>query len=238
MEALRQLGTTDIRISPIVMGMWQAGKEMWAGIDDTETRRAVRAAFDAGINAFDTAEMYGKGHSERMLAAATADIRPQGGLHDQGLFQSPPVRPGDRRLQPVAQKPQDRLHRPLPDPLAVGHLGQPQGPGRGDHARLDRPQVPGEDTGHRRFQLLPRRARGGGPLRPHREPAAALLPALAPGGEGCPALLHGERPDGARLLLHGPGDSRRTLRGRTRASQTATIARATASFSRTSTTGC
>jgi aryl-alcohol dehydrogenase-like predicted oxidoreductase len=75
MEALRQLGTTDIRMSPIVMGMWQAGKEMWAGIDDTETRRAVRAAFDAGINAFDTAEMYGKGHSERMLAAATADIR-------------------------------------------------------------------------------------------------------------------------------------------------------------------
>ena len=77
MDALRQLGTTDIRISPVVMGMWQAGKEMWAGIDDKETGRAVRAAFDAGINAFDTAEMYGKGHSERMLAAATADIRPK-----------------------------------------------------------------------------------------------------------------------------------------------------------------
>jgi len=59
----------------VVMGMWQAGKEKWAGIDDKETGRAVRAAFDAGINAFDTAEMYGKGHSERMLAAATADIR-------------------------------------------------------------------------------------------------------------------------------------------------------------------
>ena len=77
MDAKRQLGTTDIRISPIVMGMWQAGKEMWSGIDDRETRRAVRAAFDAGITAFDTAEMYGKGHSERMLAAATADLRPQ-----------------------------------------------------------------------------------------------------------------------------------------------------------------
>jgi aryl-alcohol dehydrogenase-like predicted oxidoreductase len=77
MDALRQLGTTGIRISPIVMGMWQAGKEMWAGIDDKETRKAVRAAFDAGINAFDTAEVYGKGHSERMLAAATADIRPK-----------------------------------------------------------------------------------------------------------------------------------------------------------------
>ncbi len=77
METTRPLGKSEIRISPIVMGMWQAGKEMWSGIDDQETRRAVRAAFDAGINAFDTAEMYGKGHSERMLAAATADIRSQ-----------------------------------------------------------------------------------------------------------------------------------------------------------------
>jgi aryl-alcohol dehydrogenase-like predicted oxidoreductase len=77
METTRPLGKSGIRISPIVMGMWQAGREMWAGIDDQETRRAVRAAFDAGINAFDTAEMYGKGHSERMLAAATADIRPK-----------------------------------------------------------------------------------------------------------------------------------------------------------------
>jgi aryl-alcohol dehydrogenase-like predicted oxidoreductase len=59
------------------MGMWQAGKEMWAGVDDHETCRAIRAAFDAGTNAFDTAEMYGRGHSERMLAAATAEIRPQ-----------------------------------------------------------------------------------------------------------------------------------------------------------------
>ena len=75
MGAPRRLGTSDIRISPIVMGMWQAGKEMWTGIDDAEIRRAVNAAVEAGINAFDTAEMYGKGHSERMLAAATAGIR-------------------------------------------------------------------------------------------------------------------------------------------------------------------
>src|SRR3990172_7773363 len=75
MGATRRLGTSDIQISPIVMGMWQAGKEMWTGIDDTEIRRAVHAAVEAGINAFDTAEMYGKGHSERMLAAATAEIR-------------------------------------------------------------------------------------------------------------------------------------------------------------------
>jgi aryl-alcohol dehydrogenase-like predicted oxidoreductase len=75
MDTTRLLGKSGIRISPIVMGMWQAGKDMWAGIDDQETFRAVRAAFDAGINAFDTAEMYGRGHSERMLAEATAGIR-------------------------------------------------------------------------------------------------------------------------------------------------------------------
>jgi aryl-alcohol dehydrogenase-like predicted oxidoreductase len=62
-------------ISPVVMGLWQAGKEMWTGIDDGEIRKSIRAAVDAGINAFDTAEMYGKGHSERTLAAATAGIR-------------------------------------------------------------------------------------------------------------------------------------------------------------------
>ncbi len=57
------------------MGLWQAGKEWWVGIDDKHTTKAVRAAFDAGITTFDTAEAYGKGHSEKILAAATSDIR-------------------------------------------------------------------------------------------------------------------------------------------------------------------
>jgi aryl-alcohol dehydrogenase-like predicted oxidoreductase len=72
---LRELGKSGIRVSPVVMGMWQAGKEMWSGIDDKEIRRALRSALDNGINAFDTAEAYGKGHSERMLAAALGDVR-------------------------------------------------------------------------------------------------------------------------------------------------------------------
>lgn len=72
---LRKLGQSDIPISPIIMGLWQAGKEMWVGIDDKQTTKAVRAACDAGITTFDTAEAYGKGHSERILASATHDIR-------------------------------------------------------------------------------------------------------------------------------------------------------------------
>jgi diketogulonate reductase-like aldo/keto reductase len=66
----RQLGQSDIQITPILMGMWQAGKEMWVDIDDKQTTQAVRAAFDSGITTFDTAEAYGKGHSEKILASA------------------------------------------------------------------------------------------------------------------------------------------------------------------------
>ena len=71
----RQLGQSGIRITPIIMGLWQAGKEMWVDIDDKKTTKAIRAACDAGITTFDTAEAYGKGHSEQILASATSDIR-------------------------------------------------------------------------------------------------------------------------------------------------------------------
>ena len=72
---MRSLGNSGIKISPVLMGTWQAGKTMWAGIDDAETQKAIRAAFDAGINAFDTAEVYGNGHSERILAKALTGVR-------------------------------------------------------------------------------------------------------------------------------------------------------------------
>ncbi|MGD8991485.1 MAG: aldo/keto reductase [Desulfobacterales bacterium] len=71
----RQLGNSDIQVSAIIMGLWQAGKEMWVGIDDKQTTAAIRAAYEAGITTFDTAEVYGKGHSEQVLASAISDIR-------------------------------------------------------------------------------------------------------------------------------------------------------------------
>ncbi|MGL4621752.1 MAG: aldo/keto reductase, partial [Chroococcidiopsis sp.] len=52
----RSLGTSKVQITPILMGTWQAGKKMWAGIDDRESVRAIRAAVDAGITTIDTAE--------------------------------------------------------------------------------------------------------------------------------------------------------------------------------------
>ncbi|MDZ7582149.1 MAG: aldo/keto reductase [Deltaproteobacteria bacterium] len=72
---LRYLGSSEIKISPIVMGTWQAGKDMWVGIDDRESIAAIRAAYDAGITTFDTAEAYGNGHSERIVAEALSGVR-------------------------------------------------------------------------------------------------------------------------------------------------------------------
>jgi myo-inositol catabolism protein IolS len=72
---LRTLGTCEVKISPIIMGTWQAGKDMWVGINDSETIKALRAAFEAGITTIDTAEYYGHGHSERVIGEALADVR-------------------------------------------------------------------------------------------------------------------------------------------------------------------
>lgn len=71
----RTLGTSDIQITPILMGTWQAGKRMWVGIEDAETVKAIRAAYDRGITTIDTAEVYGEGHSERIVAEALSDVR-------------------------------------------------------------------------------------------------------------------------------------------------------------------
>ena len=74
-EKYIDLGTSGIRLSSVIMGTWQAGKEMWAGIEDAISVRAIQAAVDAGITTFDTAEVYGKGHSERVLGQALDGMR-------------------------------------------------------------------------------------------------------------------------------------------------------------------
>ena len=73
----RSLGRSDIKITPILMGTWQAGKKQWVGIEDADIIKAIRAAFEAGITTVDTAEVYGQGHSEQIVAQALSDVRDQ-----------------------------------------------------------------------------------------------------------------------------------------------------------------
>ncbi len=61
------LGRSTLSVSSIVMGMWQAGKEYWVGIQDRDIQAAIATALEAGVNTFDTAEEYGSGQSEKAL---------------------------------------------------------------------------------------------------------------------------------------------------------------------------
>jgi aryl-alcohol dehydrogenase-like predicted oxidoreductase len=57
----------------IALGTWAIGGWMWGGSDDAESIRTIRSALDRGITIFDTAPVYGFGHSEEILGKALAE---------------------------------------------------------------------------------------------------------------------------------------------------------------------
>jgi len=63
----RELGRTGWKVSEISFGAWAIGS-MWGQVDDRESLAALHKALDVGINFFDTADVYGDGRSERLLA--------------------------------------------------------------------------------------------------------------------------------------------------------------------------
>lgn len=79
----RFLGRSGIAVSAMGMGCWAIGGPFWSGneprgwgeVDDKESIRAIHCALDHGITFFDTANVYGAGHSERVLGKALAGRR-------------------------------------------------------------------------------------------------------------------------------------------------------------------
>jgi aryl-alcohol dehydrogenase-like predicted oxidoreductase len=67
---MRTLGKTGIQISEIGLGLWAIGGDAWGHTDDEESLNAIDVALDAGMNFFDTADIYGSGHSEELLGKA------------------------------------------------------------------------------------------------------------------------------------------------------------------------
>jgi aryl-alcohol dehydrogenase-like predicted oxidoreductase len=71
----KQLGNTGLIVSEIGFGGWAIGGPNdlfgvpvgWDGVDDRDSERAIETALDCGINFFDTANVYGSGHSEELL---------------------------------------------------------------------------------------------------------------------------------------------------------------------------
>lgn len=85
MIAQRELGRSGIMVSAMGMGCWAIGGPFWNGdepqgwgaVDDNESIRAIHCALEHGITFFDTANVYGAGHSERVLGKALSGRRSQ-----------------------------------------------------------------------------------------------------------------------------------------------------------------
>ncbi len=77
----RQLGSSDLRITPIGIGAWAIGGGGWNGSmgpqNDSDSIPAIHAALDHGLNWIDTAALYGLGHSEEIVARAIRGRTPR-----------------------------------------------------------------------------------------------------------------------------------------------------------------
>src|SRR3954449_12867143 len=72
------LGKTDLRVSRICLGTMTYGSSKWRPwvLDEEASRPLIRSALEAGINFFDTADMYSLGGSEEVLGRALKDFGP------------------------------------------------------------------------------------------------------------------------------------------------------------------
>src|SRR5947209_1665159 len=76
----RHLGNTTLIVSEIGFGCWGIGGSSNGSIaygptDDAESINALLKAYDAGVTFYDTSDLYGEGHSERLIGKAFNNVR-------------------------------------------------------------------------------------------------------------------------------------------------------------------
>ncbi|MEM0141140.1 MAG: aldo/keto reductase [Thermoplasmatales archaeon] len=69
------LGKSDLKVSVIGLGAWQAGAKGWGKIVDSDVKDAILTSVELGLNFIDTAEVYGDGHSEEVIGQVIKDFR-------------------------------------------------------------------------------------------------------------------------------------------------------------------
>jgi aryl-alcohol dehydrogenase-like predicted oxidoreductase len=100
----RKFGNTDLIASEVGFGVWTVGTPMWGIKDETVGIRLLQQAFDLGITFFDTADVYGDGLGETILAKALGDTRDRvvySTKFGYDFYTHPGVQPGQR------ERPQD-----------------------------------------------------------------------------------------------------------------------------------
>lgn len=141
---LRRVGQTDILVTPVAMGCWPIAGITSLGVQEEASLATLAAAFDAGINFFDTAYCYGfAGESERMIARVLARHRQQiviatkGGIH---YAQGKQVR--DASPATLRRECEESLHRLKTDYIDLLYLHAPD------------PQVPVAESAEALRQIL------------------------------------------------------------------------------------
>ena len=71
---MKNLGNSEVKVTPLAFGAWAIGGWMWGGADDKEAIKAIHASLDMGITTIDTAPVYGFGKSEELVGQALEKI--------------------------------------------------------------------------------------------------------------------------------------------------------------------
>ena len=128
MPPTRQLGNTDILVTPVAMGCWPITGITSIDVNEADSLATLQAAVDAGINFFDTAYIYGyDGESERMIARALGPqrdrivIATKCGLHwDENKTQARDARP-----ETIQRECEESLRRLNTDRIDLYYLHAP-----------------------------------------------------------------------------------------------------------------
>ena len=70
----RTFGNTGWRVSAVGFGAWAIGGDMWGPQDDRSSERSLHRAIESGVNFIDTAQGYGKGHSEEVIGRVLSSV--------------------------------------------------------------------------------------------------------------------------------------------------------------------
>ena len=127
---LRQLGNSDLRITPIALGCWPIAGMTTLDVHREASLATIRQAFESGISHFDTAYCYGlQGESETMLATALADVRPQVSIATKcGIcWDAAGERVNDARPAVLRRQLEESLRRLQTDRVDLVYLHSPDG---------------------------------------------------------------------------------------------------------------
>lgn len=108
---LRPLGSSDVRITPVLFGAWAIGGWLWGGTDEQDSIAAIQAAIDAGVTTIDTASAYGMGYSERLVARAIEGRRDKVVIATKGGMRWEGVNNDDGRFPPREDPSTIKMHR-------------------------------------------------------------------------------------------------------------------------------